>query len=79
MNKKVDVWSMGVILYLLTYGKLPLQHIKNQMKKMYVICDPNQKEITFSPTNNAKLDDTLKVRTVSYSLLFVLIQKTLLT
>lgn len=60
MNKKVDVWSMGVILYLLTYGKLPLQHIKNQMKKMYFICDPNQQEITFSPTNNPNLDDTLK-------------------
>lgn len=62
MNKKVDIWSMGVILYLLTYGRLPLQHIKNQLKKMYAICDPTQQDIKFPPTTDPSLDDTLKVK-----------------
>lgn len=65
MNTKVDVWSMGVILFLLTFGRLPLQHIKNQLKKMYAICDPSQQDFKFSPTNDAKLDDVLKVTFLS--------------
>lgn len=61
INQKVDVWSMGVILYLITYGKLPLQHIKNQYKMIHALCDPLKKDITFGPLEDKDLKDVFEV------------------
>jgi len=57
----VDIWALGVILYLMTYGVLPLQHIKNQVKKLHSITDPLMKEFKFGPIENKNLLDTLHV------------------
>ena len=61
VTKKTDVWAMAVILYLMTYGKLPLQHIKNQFQLMHAICDVEKKEFKFGPLANSALLDVLKV------------------
>lgn len=61
VNQKSDIWSLGCILYLMVYGKLPFQHIKNQFQLMYELCDP-QKKIEFSPLKDVYLLDVLKVR-----------------
>lgn len=50
-----------MILYFITYGKLPFQHIKNQYKMIHAICDPLQKELSFGPLDNADLKDAIKV------------------
>jgi hypothetical protein len=52
---------MGVILYLMTYGKLPFQHIKNQYQLIFALTDPSKKEIQFAPISDQFLKDTLDV------------------
>jgi hypothetical protein len=52
---------MGVILYLMTYGKLPFQHIKNQYQLIFALTDPSKKEIQFAPVQDEFLKDTLDV------------------
>ena len=50
ISQKVDVWSIGVILYLMLYNKLPFAHIKNPDDLKSAICDPERKELTIAPT-----------------------------
>lgn len=52
---------MGVILYLMSYGRLPFQHIKNQYKLIHALADPLKKEITFGQLDNEDLFDVIKV------------------
>ncbi|KAF3909169.1 PAK-2p27 [Orbilia brochopaga] len=44
-----DVWSLGCILYSMTYGRTPFQHITNLYHKMAAIPDPKH-EIDFPST-----------------------------
>ena len=45
----------------MVYGKLPLQHIKNQFQKMYAICDKEQKEISYERTDNPSVKIVIQV------------------
>ena len=45
---KSDVWSLGCILYNLTYGKMPFGHIKNPLMKLQAITD-HKHQIPFPP------------------------------
>uniref|UniRef100_A0A669DWC9 Ttk protein kinase n=1 Tax=Oreochromis niloticus TaxID=8128 RepID=A0A669DWC9_ORENI len=43
ISPKGDVWSLGCILYCMTYGKTPFQSITNQISKLHAIIDPSHK------------------------------------
>ncbi|XP_029451416.1 dual specificity protein kinase TTK isoform X2 [Rhinatrema bivittatum] len=56
---KSDVWSLGCILYCMTYGKTPFQHITNHFSKLQAIINPNY-EIEFPDIPEKDLQDVLK-------------------
>ncbi|XP_062981863.1 dual specificity protein kinase TTK [Elgaria multicarinata webbii] len=59
ISPKSDVWSLGCILYCMTYGRTPFQHITNQFTKLHAIIDPNY-EIAFPDIAEKDLQDVLK-------------------
>ncbi|XP_076827708.1 dual specificity protein kinase Ttk [Brachyhypopomus gauderio] len=59
ISPKGDVWSLGCILYCMTYGKTPFQNITNQITKLHAIIDPSH-EIDFPNIAEKDLLDVLK-------------------
>lgn len=59
ISPKGDVWSLGCILYCMTYGKTPFQSITDQFAKMYAIINPSHK-IEFPDIPENDLLDVLK-------------------
>uniref|UniRef100_A0AAX7UBD3 Dual specificity protein kinase TTK n=1 Tax=Astatotilapia calliptera TaxID=8154 RepID=A0AAX7UBD3_ASTCA len=59
ISPKGDVWSLGCILYCMTYGKTPFQSITNQISKLHAIIDPSHK-IEFPDISEKDLLDVLK-------------------
>ncbi|XP_070589198.1 dual specificity protein kinase TTK [Erythrolamprus reginae] len=59
ISPKSDVWSLGCILYCMTYGKTPFQNITNYITKLHAIIDPNH-EIMFPDIAEKDLLDVLK-------------------
>ncbi|KAL2084601.1 hypothetical protein ACEWY4_020119 [Coilia grayii] len=59
ISRKGDVWSLGCILYCMTYGKTPFQSITNQFTKLHAIIDPKH-EIEFPDISEKDLLDVLK-------------------
>uniref|UniRef100_A0A3B4A8D9 Protein kinase domain-containing protein n=1 Tax=Periophthalmus magnuspinnatus TaxID=409849 RepID=A0A3B4A8D9_9GOBI len=59
ISPKGDVWSLGCILYCMTYGKTPFQSITNQIAKLHAIIDPTHK-IDFPDISERDLLDVLK-------------------
>ncbi|XP_057690460.1 dual specificity protein kinase Ttk [Corythoichthys intestinalis] len=59
ISPKGDVWSLGCILYCMTYKKTPFQSITNQITKLHAIIDPSH-QIEFPDISEKELLDVLK-------------------
>ncbi|KAK5862721.1 hypothetical protein PBY51_018090 [Eleginops maclovinus] len=59
ISTKGDVWSLGCILYCMTYGKTPFQSITNQIAKLHAIIDTSH-HIEFPDILEKDLLDVLK-------------------
>uniref|UniRef100_A0A8C4QCJ2 Protein kinase domain-containing protein n=1 Tax=Eptatretus burgeri TaxID=7764 RepID=A0A8C4QCJ2_EPTBU len=59
VGPKSDVWALGCILFLMTYGYTPFQKISKHFQKLHAIIDPSH-EITFPPCDEPLLMDVLK-------------------
>uniref|UniRef100_A0A8C5CG87 Ttk protein kinase n=1 Tax=Gadus morhua TaxID=8049 RepID=A0A8C5CG87_GADMO len=59
ISPKGDVWSLGCILYCMTYRRTPFQSITNQIAKLQAIMDPSHK-IEFPDIAERDLQDVLK-------------------
>ena len=57
-NHKADVWSLGCILYNMIYKKMPFGHIKEPIKKIMAICNPDH-QIKLNENELANHDPTV--------------------
>ena len=59
ISRKADIWSMGVILYRLIYGRCPFDQYQETFSKALAIIN-DAEDISFPPTNNPSADDMLR-------------------
>ena len=46
----------------MTYGKLPLQHLKNQYQIIFALADPLLKQIQYPPVDSGYLKEVIRVK-----------------